>query len=95
MLVDWDEGGYMTSDKPKPRGEIWIGGGNVAMGYYKNPQKTKEDFYEVNGRRYFATGDIGEFDGDGCLKIIGALGAIGIVNFLVFVFSQQTEKRIW
>lgn len=43
----------------------------MSVGYYKNPEKTKEDFHEVNGRRYFATGDIGEFQPDGCLRIIG------------------------
>ncbi|ELT94240.1 hypothetical protein CAPTEDRAFT_212677 [Capitella teleta] len=70
LLVNWEEGGYTTSDKPNPRGEVWIGGGNVAQGYYKNPQKTKEEFHNINGTRYFSTGDIGEFDPDGCLKII-------------------------
>ena len=43
------------------------------MGYYKNPEKTKEDFYEEGGQRWFCTGDIGEFHEDGVLKIIGQL----------------------
>jgi long-chain acyl-CoA synthetase len=70
MLRDWLEGGYTNRDKPYPRGEILVGGGNVAMGYYKDPKKTAEDFIEINGRRYFCTGDIGEFQEDGCLRII-------------------------
>lgn len=42
------------------------------MGYYKNEAKTKADFFEdENGQRWLCTGDIGEFDPDGCLKIIG------------------------
>uniref|UniRef100_A0A8C2EBQ2 long-chain-fatty-acid--CoA ligase n=1 Tax=Cyprinus carpio TaxID=7962 RepID=A0A8C2EBQ2_CYPCA len=71
MLKDWEEGGYFSTDKPNPRGEILIGGPNVTMGYYKNEQKNREDFFvDVNGQRWFCTGDIGEFHPDGCLKII-------------------------
>ncbi|XP_054946181.1 fatty acid CoA ligase Acsl3 isoform X2 [Physeter macrocephalus] len=70
-LKNWEEGGYFNTDKPHPRGEIIIGGQNVTMGYYKNEAKTKADFFEdENGQRWLCTGDIGEFDPDGCLKII-------------------------
>lgn len=65
-------GGYYSTDKPNPRGEILIGGPNVTMGYYKNEGKNREDFFvDGNGQRWFCTGDIGEFHPDGCLKIIG------------------------
>lgn len=48
-----------------------MGGGNVATGYFKMPEKTKEDFSkDETGRRWFKTGDIGEMFGDGTLKII-------------------------
>ncbi|MCI4390786.1 hypothetical protein PGIGA_G00126840 [Pangasianodon gigas] len=71
MLKDWEEGGYYSTDKPTPRGEILIGGPNVTMGYYKNEEKNREDFFvDKNGQRWFCTGDIGEFHADGCLKII-------------------------
>uniref|UniRef100_A0AAY5K0C9 long-chain-fatty-acid--CoA ligase n=1 Tax=Esox lucius TaxID=8010 RepID=A0AAY5K0C9_ESOLU len=67
-LKDWEEGGYYSTDKPNPRGEILIGGPNVTMGYYK---KQSEDFLvDASGQRWFCTGDIGEFHTDGCLKII-------------------------
>uniref|UniRef100_A0A8C7P6B4 long-chain-fatty-acid--CoA ligase n=1 Tax=Oncorhynchus mykiss TaxID=8022 RepID=A0A8C7P6B4_ONCMY len=70
-LKDWEEGGYYSTDKPHPRGEIVIGGPNVTMGYYKNEVKNREDFFvDSNGQRWFCTGDIGEFHPDGCLKII-------------------------
>ncbi|XP_071327884.1 long-chain-fatty-acid--CoA ligase 3a [Trachinotus anak] len=70
-LKDWVEGGYRSTDKPHPRGEILIGGPNVTMGYYKNEAKNQEDFFVgENGQRWFCTGDIGEFHEDGCLKII-------------------------
>jgi len=69
-LVNWDEGNYRVTDTPNPRGEIHVGGDNVAVGYFKNDQETLANFYEENGRRWFRTGDIGEFEHDGVLKII-------------------------
>ena len=46
-------------------GEILCKGPNIMMGYYKDEQQTKEVI--VGG--YFHTGDIGEIDSDGFLKI--------------------------
>lgn len=69
-LLNWEEGGYRVTDKPSPRGEIHIGGDNVAVGYFNNEKATGEEFYEAEGRRWFRTGDIGAFQHDGVLKII-------------------------
>ncbi|XP_024962069.1 long chain acyl-CoA synthetase 9, chloroplastic isoform X3 [Cynara cardunculus var. scolymus] len=70
-LIDWPEGGYLTSDSPMPRGEIVIGGPNVTLGYFKNDERTQE-VYKVDerGLRWFNTGDVGRFHKDGCLEII-------------------------
>lgn len=44
------------------------------MGYYKNQERTNADFtVDEFGQRWLYTGDIGEFQADGCLKIIGEL----------------------
>nr|XP_039267256.1 long-chain-fatty-acid--CoA ligase 4-like [Styela clava] len=70
-LVSWEEGGYFPSNKPHAQGEVWIGGPIISQGYYKNEEKTAEDFYvDEDGQRWFKTGDIGEILDDGSLKII-------------------------
>jgi len=65
-----DEGQYKTTDKPNPRGEILIGGKVVAEGYFGEASKENVNFKEIDGTRYFCTGDIGEVFPDGTLKII-------------------------
>lgn len=70
-LVEWKEGGYSPFNKPYPQGEIWCGGNMVTHGYYEMPEKTAEDFHtDEKGIRWFKTGDIGQFDEDGSLRII-------------------------
>jgi len=69
-IVNWEEGNYLITDKPYPRGEIHVGGRHVAMGYYLNEEKTKEEFYDEDEIRWFRTGDIGQVEADGVVRII-------------------------
>jgi long-chain acyl-CoA synthetase len=48
-------------------GEILVKGPNIMQGYYKDPEKTAS----VMTGDYFHTGDKGEYDADGFLKITG------------------------
>jgi len=65
-LVDCKETGYISSDNP-PKGEIWIRGLGVSLGYYKNEEKTKEEFTRDG---WFKTGDIGVLNANGTISII-------------------------
>lgn len=65
-LVDFADAGYFSTNNP-PQGEIWIRGDSVAKGYLDLEKETKESFTDDG---YFKTGDIGEFDSSGNLRII-------------------------
>lgn len=86
-LENWEEAGYRVKDHPYPRGEIVIGGDIVSAGYYKLPDKTKEDFFEEDGKQWFRTGDIGEFHPDGSMKIIG-MSLKDITSTISFYFYK-------
>jgi acyl-CoA synthetase (AMP-forming)/AMP-acid ligase II len=57
-------------------GEISISGSNVTPGYEANPEANEKNFFEAEGKRWFRTGDQGEFDEDGFLSLTGRLKEI-------------------
>merc|ERR1711872_131054 len=92
-LVDWEEGNYRVRDKPRPRGEVYIGGRNVAKEYYKMPEKTEEEFFDDDtGRRWFKTGDIGQVEEDGRLKIIDRKKDLVKLQFGEYVSLGKVES---
>lgn len=52
-------------------GELWIGGAGVALGYRGAPELTAERFVELNGMRWYRTGDRGRYWPDGTLEFLG------------------------
>lgn len=51
-------------------GLILVGGAQVMKGYFNDPEKTKEAIVEIDGVRYYKTGDKGHIDEDGFLSIV-------------------------
>jgi long-chain acyl-CoA synthetase len=59
-----------TQEMPKGEdGEIAICGPQVMRGYWNKPEEDAKVFREIDGKRYFLTGDIGHADEDGYLMI--------------------------
>ncbi|MDJ0666806.1 MAG: long-chain fatty acid--CoA ligase [Desulfobacterales bacterium] len=59
-----------TSELPRGEdGEVAISGPQVMKGYWNRPAETEEVFREIEGRRYFLTGDVGHVDEEGYLVI--------------------------
>jgi long-chain acyl-CoA synthetase len=64
-LVDVPELGYFASNNP-PQGEIWLRGPSITSGYLNRDQETAE-LLDKDG--WLKTGDIGEFNKHGMLKV--------------------------
>ncbi|MHA2203210.1 MAG: AMP-binding protein [Candidatus Hodarchaeales archaeon] len=62
IIVDIETGTKKLG--PNKEGEIAIHGPQVMKGYYKKPEETEAVFREIDGKKYFLTGDIGKYDED-------------------------------
>jgi acyl-CoA synthetase (AMP-forming)/AMP-acid ligase II len=57
-------------------GEVVISGPNVTPAYEANPDANAKSFFELDGKRWFRTGDQGVLDDEGYLRITGRLKEI-------------------
>ncbi|SFR31240.1 long-chain acyl-CoA synthetase [Robiginitalea myxolifaciens] len=71
-------------------GEILCKGPNVMLGYYKDPEKTNE----VLENGYFHTGDIGEIDSEGFLRITDRKKEMFKTSGGKYVAPQLLENRL-
>ena len=58
---------------PGEAGEIVTCGPQVFRGYWNNPQATAAAFVDIDGKRFFRTGDIGRIDDDGYFFMVDRL----------------------
>ena len=75
---------------PGVPGDIQIRGPNVFSGYWRMPEKTREEF-TADG--WFRTGDVGQWDGDGYLSIVGRAKDL-IISGGFNVYPKEVELLI-
>ena len=68
-------------------------GGNVPLGYYKDPEKSARTFRVIDGVRYSFPGDLATVDADGSLILLGR-GSQVINSAGEKVFPEEVEEAV-
>lgn len=83
IKIDWpDENGY---------GEVLVRGPNVMLGYYKNPERTRQVFTEDG---WFRTGDLGRLDEKGQLFLAGRKKNVVVLESGKKVYPEEVEWEL-
>ncbi len=67
LVIDIETGKPLP---PKEEGEIVVSGPEIFKGYWNKPEETEKAFIEIDGKKYFRTGDLGYMDEDGYFFIV-------------------------
>lgn len=86
-VCDADTGAPLA---PGETGVVEVRGPNVFTGYWRQPEKTAEEFRDDG---HFVTGDLGRFDGDGYLELVGRAKDLVIAGGLN-VYPREVETEI-
>lgn len=86
IIIKNQEGGV---EPPDHLGEIWVKGPTIARGYWKNPQETEHTFVEG----WLKTGDVGQMDVNGYLKVLGRVKEL-IITGGENVFPLEVEEAL-
>lgn len=52
-------------------GEVYFSGAGITQGYLNRTELTAEKFVVIDGQRFYRMGDVGRFDADGNLELLG------------------------
>lgn len=83
------------NDNELPYGEegmLCLSGKNVFMGYYKNPELTKEAKFIYKGREYIRTGTNGRLLFDGSFELTGRASRLYIISSLNKVYCDHVQQ---
>ena len=67
LIIDVETGEVLP---PNEQGELVVSGPEVFKGYWNKPDETEKAFIEIDGKRYFRTGDLCYMDEDGYFFIV-------------------------
>jgi len=88
-VVDPDSGRELG---PNETGEIVINGSQVMREYWHQPEATAEAFLELDGKRFFRTGDLGYVDEEGYFFMVDRLKRmINAAGFKVWPAEVETK----
>jgi 3-oxocholest-4-en-26-oate---CoA ligase len=68
-------------------------GGNVPLGYYKDPKKSAEVFVTVDGKRYSVPGDFAKVEADGSITLLGR-GNVCINSGGEKIYPEEVEQAL-
>ncbi|WP_439815887.1 acyl-CoA synthetase [Zavarzinia sp. CC-PAN008] len=68
-------------------------GGNVPLGYWKDPKKSAETFKVIDGERYALAGDFATVEADGTITLLGR-GSVCINTGGEKVFPEEVEEAV-
>ena len=88
-VIDPDSGRELGTNET---GEIVIFGSQVMREYWHQPEATAEAFIEIDGKRFFRTGDLGYVDDDGYFFMVDRLKRmINAAGFKVWPAEVETK----
>ena len=67
--------------------------GDIPLGYYNDPKKTAEVFFDVRGTRYVMPGDYATVEADGSITLLGR-GSIVINSGGEKIFPEEVESAV-
>ncbi|MBR4903428.1 MAG: AMP-binding protein [Selenomonadaceae bacterium] len=76
---------------PDEVGEVLVRGGQVMLGYWKNPQATKE---ALDAEGWLHTGDVGKVDADGYYYIVNRIKEM-IISMGENIYPREVEEVIY